>query len=207
MLQDGVTLIQGSVANLQGATTKGLAVEAGTAFPASPTDGQHFRLSVATATYEAGDYYYDAAGGQWTNELVMLAAGGDFKQVGKKGSVPRLNATSAVPYDIGIQILGKPDASGVVARFIAPRAFKILAALAGSIGKASVNPTAQVVLSVRKNGTEFGTVTFAAGSGTPTFAAAADTSFAIGDIFTVVAPATQDGTFADAQITFVATLS
>lgn len=206
MLQDGMTLVQGSVANLQGATTKGLSVESGLAFPSNPSDGQHFRLSAATTDYEAGDYFYDATAKEWTNDLIALAKGGDFKQVGKKGSVPKLNQTTSVPYDIGIQILGKPDAAAVVARFIAPRAFEIPQGMAGSIGRAATLGTGAVVLSVKKNGVEFGTVTFAAGQANGTFAAAAKASFAIGDIFTVVAPATADGTFADAQITFVATI-
>jgi hypothetical protein len=207
MLQDGVTLVQGSVANLQGATTKGLSVEAGDTFPANPSNGQRFHLNVANAEYETGDYTYNATTQEWVNEMMLLARGGDFKQVGKKGSVPRLNPTTAVPYDIGTQILGKPDASAVVARFIAPRAFEIPQGMAGSIGRAGVNSTGAVVLSVRKNGVEFGTVTFAAGQANGTFAANAKASFAIGDIFTVVAPATADATFADAQMTFVANLA
>jgi hypothetical protein len=201
MLQDSINLVSG-------ASAKGFVVEAGTAFPASPADGQRFRLTAATSTYVAGDYYYDQAAAEWTNALVALSKATGFTAGAKKGAAPTVNipATPVVPYDLGIQILGKPDASAVVARFVAPRAFEIPAAMTGSIAKAATVGTGAVVLSVRKNGVEFGTVTFAAGAASGTFAAAAKASFAIGDIFTVVAPATADATFGDAQATFVATV-
>lgn len=199
MLQDSVTLISG-------AQFKGFSVESGVAFPPAPSAGQKFTLSVANADYEAGEYRYDAINNEWINDLILFSRASDFTQVGKKGSIPKLNQTTAVPYDIGIQILSKPEANAVVARFIAPRSFKIAAAMAGSIGNAGVAPTGAVILIVKKNGTQIGSVNFAAGQVTPTFVAATETTFAKGDIFTVTAPATADATFADAQVTFIAAL-
>lgn len=198
MLQDSITLATG-------ATIVGYAVDSGVAFPSNPTDGQKFRLTAATATYEAGEYSYNLAATEWQNTLVLLGKNSSFTATGKKGSVVALNP-AVTPYDIGFQVLGKPDAGAVVGRFIAVRAFKLAAAFAASTAKTSTVATASTVLLVKKNGTQIGTLTFAAGAASGVFAAAAETSFAIGDILTLTAAATQDATFADAQVTFVSNL-
>lgn len=186
-----------------------LTTATGTAFPGSPTDGQKFRLTAATATYEIGEYTYSTSATEWTNALVELAKNNTtFSASGKKGSNVVLNsASSAIPYDIGMQILGKPDAGSVVGRFVAVRAFKLPINFVNSIAKSGTAALASTVLSVKKNGTQVGTVTFAAGATNGTFVAATEVSFAIGDIFTLTAAATQDTNFADAQVTFVAALA
>ena len=111
------------------------------------------------------------------------------------------------PYDIAGSIIGRPLAGVTVTRFVAVRAFTIPSGMAGSQAKSATAATASTVLSFQKNGTQFGTATFAASGSTGTFAAASATSFAAGDVFTVVAPGTQDTTFGDAQFTVLATLS
>lgn len=115
--------------------------------------------------------------------------------------------TDGIPYDMAGSILGKPAANAVVLRFVAVRAFTIPAAMAGSLSKSSTAATASTVLSFQKNGSQFGTLTYAAAGTTGTFAAASATSFAAGDVLTVVAPGTQDATFGDCEYTIVATLS
>lgn len=129
-------------------------------------------------------------------------AGTNVTIVGNTISVPN----SVIPYDIAGAILGKPAAGATVMRFQSVRAFTIPAAMAGSIAKVSVAATASTVLTVLKNGTSIGTITFAASSSSGTFAAASATSFAAGDVLTISAPGTQDTTFADAQFTIVANL-
>lgn len=69
--------------------------------------------------------------------------------------------------------------------------------LAGSYSKAAAAADAETVFSVNKNGSEFGTITFAASGSTGTFAAASATSFAAGDVLTIVAQASADATIAD----------
>lgn len=71
------------------------------------------------------------------------------------------------------------------------------AVLSGSYSKAGAAATAETVFSVKKNGSEFGTITFAISGATGTFAAASATSFAAGDVLTIVAPASADATLAD----------
>jgi hypothetical protein len=74
----------------------------------------------------------------------------------------------------------------------------------------SANATASTVISVEKalaaspgSFSAIGTITFAAGSTTPTFATSGAVSFAIGDILRVVGPATADTTFANFYCTIV----
>lgn len=63
--------------------------------------------------------------------------------------------------------------------------------------------TAETIISLKKNGTQFGTVTFAA-SGTDG-AISGSTTFSTGDVLTVVAPATADITLGSTSITLAAT--
>lgn len=113
---------------------------------------------------------------------------------------------SAMIYDVAGSIKGKPAASDVVLRFEAVRAFTFPSGMTGSVAKAAVAATASTVLVLAKDGTQFGTLTFAAGGTSGTFAAASSTSFAAGNVLTVTAPATADSTFADCAMTFIATL-
>jgi hypothetical protein len=64
------------------------------------------------------------------------------------------------------------------------------------------------VIDVKKNGTNIGTVTFAAAATTGTFATTASgtpETFAAGDELRLVGPATADATLADIHITFAGT--
>ncbi len=108
---------------------------------------------------------------------------------------------SGMFYDISVFVGAKPTASEVVFKMKAVRAFKLPAALTGSQGDAGVAATGSTAFSLRKNGTEFGTATFAAAGTVPTFAAASSTSFAIGDRFSIRGPATADGTIAEIALT------
>lgn len=80
------------------------------------------------------------------------------------------------------------------------------AGLAGSRARAGVAANGAATLSVRKNGTEVGTISFAAGATTATFAMASATAFAAGDLLSITAPGTADATLADVALTLVGTL-
>lgn len=75
-----------------------------------------------------------------------------------------------------------------------------------SYGYVDVAPTAQTIFSIRKNGVEVGTMTFAAATNAATFTFASLVSFAAGDRITVVAPVTPDTTLADLYFTIRGTL-
>lgn len=101
------------------------------------------------------------------------------------------------PYDVGCSYIGAPTDGLVILRYPVTRAMSFPASMTGSYGIAAIAATASSVFSIRKNGTQFATATFAIGGTTATFAAASSTSFAAGDILTIIAPTTADATLAD----------
>lgn len=101
---------------------------------------------------------------------------------------------------------GAPAGAEVLLRYVATRAFTLPAGLAGCRAKAATAATASAVLALAKNGVNFGTATFAAAGSSATFAAAAATSFAAGDVLTITAPAVADATLAGLAINLLGTL-
>ncbi len=77
-------------------------------------------------------------------------------------------------------------------------------ALAGSYAISHVAATASTTFTISKNGTPFGSFNFAPSATTATFSGPA-TSFAPGDIITVVAPATADSTLSGVAYTLLGT--
>lgn len=109
------------------------------------------------------------------------------------------------PYDFGVYFSGQPTASQEIFRMKAVRAFTIADGAPGSTANARVESTGSAVFSVRKNGSQFATVTWSAGSptnydGTWAFDVAADESIVAGDELTIVAPSSADATLEDISI-------
>lgn len=89
-------------------------------------------------------------------------------------------------------------ANEVVFAYIPTANMTIPSGLTSSTIQALVAATAETVLSVKKNGVEVGTATFAAAGTVATLAMAVPTALTAGtDILTVVAPASPDATLAD----------
>lgn len=109
--------------------------------------------------------------------------------------------TPSIPHDVAVYCNGKPDADEKLVVLKVTTAFAISSGLSGSYGISGVASSGTSVFSLKKNGTQFGTLTFAAGSSTATLSAASATSFAVGDIFQISAPSSQDSTLADISIT------
>lgn len=123
------------------------------------------------------------------------------------GVLPSANLP-AQPYDVAIQSEGMPEASAVLLRFIFPRAASFADDFAGSKGLAVTAATASYVLSIKKNGTTIGSITFAAAGTTPTFATSGGaTSFVADDVLTIVGAASPDASLADLAFTLVGTRS
>lgn len=81
----------------------------------------------------------------------------------------------------------------------AVRAFLLPTNMAGSYADALTASTGTAVISMRKNGTQFGTITYTAS--TTGVISSTLTSFAIGDVLTFVGPLTADVTLAGVNIT------
>lgn len=105
---------------------------------------------------------------------------------------------SKLPYDIAAYFVGKPTASLVIAQLPFARTASFNANLAGSYAKSTVAATASTTFSIQKNGSQIGTMVFAAGQSTATFTLpTGQETIAVGDIITIVGPATPDSTLAN----------
>lgn len=112
-------------------------------------------------------------------------------------------AITSVPYDIACQVTGKPDSAAVLLRFIAVRAFTLLAA--GHKGTAGTGAAAEADFILAVNGTTKATLRFAIAGVTITIVGGTTASVAIGDIVTLVAP-TQDAALSDLGFSLAGTL-
>jgi hypothetical protein len=99
---------------------------------------------------------------------------------------------------ISFEATAKPAASGDYG-FILPYAMTIADDCADSGFYNAANPSAEVVVSIKQNGTEFATLTVSSG-GAPTWSAT-ETALAAGDRVSFVFPSSQDSTWAGVVIT------
>lgn len=115
-----------------------------------------------------------------------------------------LNPTGlAAPYDLAAQVTGKPDSAAVVLKFVAVRAFTLLAAGHKASAGTGANAQADFILAV--NGTTKATLRFAASGTTITIVGGTAAAIAIGDVITITAP-TQDSALADIGFSLAGTL-
>jgi len=158
----------------------------------------------ATAWARATDF--DGARDIEVGTLVVVSAG-EIYRVTAAGTVGTEAITFELVawqrhYDIGQFFPGKPTNGQTV--FLIPflRATTVDVDLALSRCVAGVAATASAVFNISKNGTNFGTMTFAIGGTVPTFVAAVPPAFAAGDYLKIVGPATADATLADIGFVF-----
>lgn len=127
-------------------------------------------------------------------------AGTYFAEIDVEAVLQEIGAElAAQPFDIFAFYPGIPTASAKVCRVPIARAVTFAANFAGSYFTASANATGTTVFDVQKNGSSIGSVSIAAGGTTATFTTTSGTakSFAAGDVFALIAPATPDVTLAD----------
>lgn len=135
-----------------------------------------------------------------------------FQTPSSSGSSGWITLTSHLlidTYDIHAHKEGTLSNSEVVLRYPMVRAIRMPDDFSGSQAKSGVaaadSPSAE--FSIQKNGSEFGQMTFAVGATTATFNTDSSTEdFAVGDILTVVAPATADSALAGVSFTLKCTL-
>ncbi len=105
-------------------------------------------------------------------------------------------------YDLATFDTDKP-ASGELILKIYPVGVTFRAGMTDSQGGAEVAATSIAVFSLTKNGTQFATLTFGAGSATGVIACPADTTFTTGDVLRVIAPNPRDATLSGVAATFI----
>jgi hypothetical protein len=123
-------------------------------------------------------------------------ASGTHAAVGANWVIAQANLSSQ-PYDLGGAYTGAPTSSVVMMRYKFPRTVVFAAGLSPSQGVAAGAATAQTDIDIQKNATSVGTMRFAAAGTSATFIMASQTSFATGDVLTLVAPGTPDATLAN----------
>lgn len=106
-------------------------------------------------------------------------------------------------YDLVFDIPSRPSSGASVGKWVAPSPVTFRAGLDESRLDASVAATAESVFSLKKNGTEFATITINAADTTATFMNASDAVFAAGDVLELFAPNPRDDTLSGVAITLV----
>lgn len=112
-----------------------------------------------------------------------------------------IDRTSLAVYDISFYAGGLMENNERVFRLVASRQFNIPVGAPGSVAAARIAANAETVVSLQKNGVQFGTVTFAASGTSGTFSVPGTTVFNPGDVLEIRAPNPADTLLRDTAIT------
>ncbi|MCO5157886.1 MAG: DUF2793 domain-containing protein [Aquamicrobium sp.] len=148
---------------------------------APETLGEIGDVDLAAAPVDGNSLVFDGTLGRWV-------AGAGFGNV-------------ATEFDISLFIPGTPDAESVIARYITAREYTLAADLEDSFAYAETAADGEVIISIQKNGTMIGSVTFAFATNDGVFAFDDPVGFAPGDRLTLVSPLSLQN-LADISITF-----
>lgn len=190
MLADSLTLINQS-------TAKDFAVDSGAALPTNMnTTGELFYLAGVGLHVFSGTSWLPIAGATKTGAALPGAGsvGELFYKTGAgaglfvwNGSAWSPVGAGTTPYDIALQTAGAITATTPILSFVIGRPASFASGWAGSLAKAQAAGNAATVLTIAKNGTSIGTITYGSGSTTGTFAGTAG-NFVAGDLLTVTTP-------------------
>jgi hypothetical protein len=121
------------------------------------------------------------------------------------GSGTFITPNTGLSYDLALFAPGVLAASALCMRTVFCRAVTFPTNFSGSVATAGTAATASTTFNLAKNGTNIGTLVFAAAGTTGTFTVAGGASFAINDNLTVTAPASADATLANVSVTLTGT--
>jgi hypothetical protein len=148
---------------------------------------EHFANTTAPTNPVVGQFWYDL-----TDNAVKIWTGTTWNML-----VP-----TTTPYDLYASFEGIPSSARVCARFVCGRNLTMPAALVGSRSTADIAATASTVFTITKNGTQFGSITYAAGSITGVFTGSS-TTFVPGDKISIIAPIVPDTTLSSLSFVLV----
>lgn len=115
-----------------------------------------------------------------------------------------------IAYEASEFFNGLPTAGVVLLRLVVTQGVNFPDDLSGSRGMCDTGPddSAGVDFAIKRNGSQFGTMSFASAATTATFlTSGSDETFSAGDVLTVEAPNPQDASFADGAFTLKGTLT
>jgi hypothetical protein len=160
-------------------------------------DNLTYRYSGSSALWEVSDTFL---GLQDTTDTTFSGKGGYLARVNSGATAIELAEDDA-------SFTGRNEAaltnSQVIGRFAVVRGCVLPANLSGSVCKAGVAATGSTTIDVKQNGSNIGTIVFSASGTTATFTTTSGTAktLAVGDVLTVVGPASADGTLAQIGFT------
>ncbi|MFP3554248.1 hypothetical protein SB861_26605 [Paraburkholderia sp. SIMBA_049] len=114
--------------------------------------------------------------------------------------VPGIN-----PYDVPMFFPGIPANAQLMARIVVPRVVVFPSGLTGSYASSVGAATASATLTLARNGSNIGTVNFAAGATSGTFTFGSPVATAAGDVLTLTNQATADATLGNISVTLTGT--
>jgi Protein of unknown function (DUF2793) len=157
--------------------------------------------------------HYDSGTSKWKNFIPPWASAflglsdvpGSYSGAGGKAVEVNAGATalvfSAKPFDLSVFAPGVGTNSQILVRIKLARAVTFPASATLSQATASANATGSTTFTLKKNGTSFATVNYAASASSGTWTQASDAVFAAGDLLEIDGPATADATLKDVGIT------
>jgi hypothetical protein len=171
--------------------------------PAAASGNKGYYYKVATAGTTSIDGIAEWAVGDW-----IVSNGATWDKIdnteavssvaGRTGAIVLIDSDlPPQPYDVGGFFPGVPTASVLVLLYKFPRQVVFPSGLTNSSGVAVTAATAQTDFNIVKNGSSVGTMRFAAAGTAATFIMASSTTFAVGDVLKVIAPASPDATLAN----------
>lgn len=181
---------------VQGATGSGVVAAAGQKVICFCTGTDVIGFVAATAVQKDGSTVDSATGTiNFTGTGVAVT----------NPSAGQVNVAIAGLFDFSFFISGIAPSSGLILRYVFPRAVSFPANLTGSYVTSRVAATGSNTFTINKNGSFAASATFAASGTTATLATASGAvlSFAAGDVLTVVPPGTADATLADISFSLV----
>lgn len=167
-------------------------------------------LDVALNTLANGHVLrYNSGTGKWQNILLTAA------NVPWSGSLDATDVDAALDEIVAGTLLGQfiinfyaqglLEGGEQIFRLGATQTFTVDTDTSAFVADCSNAPVSEVVLSLRKNGVQFGTITFAGAATTGVWSIPGETTFNADDIFSVYAPADADTAMRDLVISLVAT--
>lgn len=95
----------------------------------------------------------------------------------------------------------EPGASALLCRLVIAKYMVLKSGAPGSLCDVGTAPTAEAVLTMKKNGNSIGTITISGSATTGSFSVSGDKRFYAGDVLTIEAPASPDATLKNISVT------